>query len=142
MKSGSLLHALLYTAAGDVASAALRGERWSPTWSTLKQHLQWARAGESGLCDQCWIATALVTKFPAETDDRLVETWRGVLWIANSLFADDEIVSATLNMARALRVKTLLSGEDIEAIVYEFDVKGALGRACEGFDLERLLPIW
>ena len=140
--SRSLLHGILYTAAGDAAQYCLRGEIFSPTWSTLQKYLGWARANETGFCDSCWIASALVERFSDKPDNELVTTWRGFLWIANSLFADDEVASATRTLARELHMKTLLNCDEIEAVIKNYAIAGALDRVCVGVDIEEMLPCW
>jgi hypothetical protein len=138
----SVLDIVITTIAGDVAARVGNGDLNKPSATQLLAALRKAREGDSGRCDACHVAKVLTTYFPECTDEKIVETWCGLIVVTHSLLFHDEVRGAMLALGRELHDKTLLHRDEIESIFARYDLRAAYEEALGSLDLMRLLPAW
>lgn len=138
----SLFANCIATLSGYAAQHALAGDLWEPSTVFLVKFIRWARAEEGGGCDYCVISKALVSAFGDMEDLEISAIFKNLWRITTAAFCDDEVVSATLTLGRAVHEKTLVQAGEIEAVLAEFDIGGALVRATAAFDLKGMFAKW
>jgi hypothetical protein len=135
-----LMAQLLRNVAGRVGESA-GAFAMPPTWHSLGQYVERARACQTGTCDDCSAAHLLVAEVGDQPDKTLIETWLGAIRICTALFAHDEWRGALLTSASQLQDRGVLWGPAVSAIAAGYQVYEAREEVLNELDLWTLLPV-
>jgi hypothetical protein len=105
----------------------------APTWGDMHESLQRAREKITGICDMCKLFDLVVSACPERDGREIINTVYDTFEAASDLFQSPQWSGALDALAPALERETLLSGDDIAAIVSPFDLRAPL---------ENLPAIW
>lgn len=117
-----LFDRLIRSAAGDAAAAVCAGEQFAPLWGELRRSVERARTKRLGRCDRCVEANLLIQALPELTNLEIIDAWYDVIDITMELFGDSEWREAVETVAAELNERTLLHGNQVEALVSRFDL--------------------
>jgi hypothetical protein len=128
---GRPFYRLIRSAGGDAAAAVCAGEQFAPLWSELRRSVERARINWFGRCDRCVEARLLVQALPDLTNLEIIDAWYDVIDVTMELFNDSEWREAVETVAAELNERTLLHGNQIEALVSRFDLARAVMKVVE-----------
>lgn len=128
---GRLFDRLIRSAGGDAAAAVCAGAQFAPLWGELRRSVERARTQRLGHCDRCVEARLLVQALPELTNTEIIDAWYDVIDITMELFSDAEWREAVETVAAELNERTLLHGNQVEALVSRFDFAQARTKVLE-----------
>ena len=132
---GRFFYRLIKSAAGDAAAAIYSGEQFAPLWAELRRSVERSRTKMQGQCDRCVEANLLIQALPELTNLEIIDAWYDVIDITMELFSDSEWREAVETVAVELNERTLLHGNQVEALVSRFDLAPAVMKVLEPLNL-------